>query len=146
MDDLELRLNPITKLKIYQEARKIVFQKMDNDIVTPERADEILSYVKDNVVNIKTVKELNKFYDLLLKKFDELKLLQKIFDLEVDEKIDKILLLLIDHILNKGDFELADRIFSEIEEIIKKGGEKIKYIKKLKEEMPEDFGEVLKDL
>jgi len=42
MVNIEIRLNPITKLRIYREAKKIILPLMDSDKITPERADEIL--------------------------------------------------------------------------------------------------------
>jgi len=42
----ESELNPLTKLAIYSEARKIMLQKMDNEIVSPDKADQVLDYVE----------------------------------------------------------------------------------------------------
>ena len=80
MSDLGVTLNPITRLRIFQEARKHVFQKMDSDVITPERADEILSHVKDNVLEIETFDEAKEFYMSIPEKYPELRPMKSAFE------------------------------------------------------------------
>lgn len=114
MEDLGVKLNPITRLRLFQEARKHVFKKMDNDIITPERADDILSYVKDKVLVIRTFDEAKQFYMSIPEKFPELKPMKSTFEKEEGEKIDRVLVLFIEFILEKGDFNLAEKILHEV--------------------------------
>lgn len=138
MSNLELTINPITKLRIYQEAKKIIFPLMDDDKITPERADEILWYVKTNVVKVETPQVAKEFYEYLSKKFSELKTLKYKFDTETEEKAENIIKSLIDNLMNKWDFDFAVQIIEEMK-WIKWKDEEIKYIEKLKKSIPNAF-------
>ncbi len=137
--DLEEKLNPISKLRIYQVARKIVFAKMDNQQITPERADEILSYVKDNVAEIDTPQDANKFYRAISKKFDELTGVAKLFKKEFDEKMEHLLIKIVENFVNKGEIEIAAKIMMEIEDIYMGKSDIDSFIKN----RPDDFKTVL---
>lgn len=136
MEDLGVKLNPITKLRIFQEARKHVFKKMDEDIITPERADEILTYVKDSIVKINSFKKVKDFYKGLPEKFPELKPIVSTFEKEEGEKIDKVLVLFVEFILEKGNFDLAEKILHEVNEFHSKSSFNLEKIRK---EAPEEF-------
>ena len=136
MTDLGVRLNPITRLRLFQEARKHVFQKMDNDIITPERADEILSYVKENVLEIETFNEAKIFYMTIPEKFPELKPMKNTFEKEEGEKIDRVLVLFVEFVLNKGEFDLAEKILSEVNKFHE---DRSISIDEIRNEMPDEF-------
>jgi len=136
MEDLGVKLNPITKLRIFQEARKHVFKKMDNDVITPERADEILTYVKDSIVKVSNFKEAKDFYKGLPEKFPELKPMVSTFEKEEGEKIDRVLALFVEFVLEKGDFDLAGKILEEVNEFHSKSGFNLEDIRK---ESPKEF-------
>ena len=141
MSDLGVKLNPVTRLRLFQEARKHVFQKMDNDIITPERADEILSYVKDSVLEIETFDEAKKFYMSIPEKFPELRPMKNTFEKEEGEKIDKVLVLFVEFILEKGDFDLAEKILHEVNEF---HDEHTVSIDDIRKEHPEEFEKAVK--
>ena len=61
MKDLGIKLNPITKLILFHEVKKVIFSKMDTDTITPEKADYILEYVKKYVINVETPKRAKQF-------------------------------------------------------------------------------------
>ncbi len=136
MSDLGVKLNPVTRLRLFQEARKHVFQKMDNDVITPERADEILSYVKDNVLEIETFDEAKEFYMSIPEKFPELRPMKNTFEKEEGEKIDKVLVLFVEFVLEKGDFDLAEKILHEVNQFHSKSGFNLEDIRK---ESPKEF-------
>jgi len=73
MNDLGVKLNPITKLRLFHEVKKVIFAQMDNDKITPERAEEILGYVKKYVVDIENPEKAKQFYLHLGEKFNELR-------------------------------------------------------------------------
>jgi len=101
MEDLLLKLNPITKLEIYTECKNIIFSKMNNDIVIPERADEILSFVKENVVKISNPKQAKEFYVYISSKFSELHEIKVKFNIEEDEKISELIILVVDEFMEE---------------------------------------------
>lgn len=136
MSDLGVTLNPITRLRLFQEARKHVFQKMDNDVITPERADEILSYVKDNVLEIETFDEAKEFYMSIPEKFPELRPMKNTFEKEEGEKIDKVLVLFVEFVLEKGDFDLAEKILHEVNQF---HNDKSISLEEIEKEHPEEF-------
>lgn len=136
MEDLGIKLNPLTKLRIYREARKIMFALLDRDKVKPERLEEVMGYVKTNVVKVETPIEAKKFYELLGGMFEELSPVSRMFEREEDEKIDRVLAALVDNLMNKGDFDLAQRIMEEIKALEKLHGKSIEDIRK---QAPEDF-------
>ncbi len=92
MEDLGIKLNPITKLRLFREVKKVIFAQMDNDIITPERAEKVLDYVKKYVVNINTPEKAKQFYLHLGEKFTELKGVKHKFEIEEEEKIDQVFL------------------------------------------------------
>ena len=143
MTNLEVKLNPISKLKIYRAARKIVFHKMTKELITSERAKEILAYVKEKVVKVRSPKQAKNLYEFLSRKFPELQTLENKFHLESLEKIDKVLSILVENIINKGDFELANKIMEEVEEISDMEKE-AQYAERISEKMPKEFEEAVK--
>jgi len=142
MGDLELQLNPLTKLHIFQEARKLLFWEMDSHRVTPERCDEILDYVEKEVVKVETPAQAEAFYHQLANKFQELSGLEKEFSFEYEQKLDLVIKDLVQNIMEKGDLELAAKILDEVKEL----EEKNKNPEKIAEEYPEDFGNSLQKI
>ncbi len=145
MVNIEIRLNPITKLRIYREAKKIILPLMDSDKITPERADEILWYVKNNVVKVETPEMAKEFYEYLSNKFSELKRIKNRFDNETWEKAEKIVKLLVENLINKWEFDFAMNIMDEIKEIkeIKWKDDEIEYIENLSKNMPNAFSKAV---
>ena len=142
-NELGVRLNPITRLRLFQEARKHVFQKMDNDIITPDRADEILTYVKDEVLEIETFEEAKEFYMNIPEKYPELSPMKKTFEKEEGEKIDRVLVLFVEFVLEKGDFDLAEKILHEVNQFHK---DKSVTLEKIKGELPEEFDKAVETM
>lgn len=129
MEDLGIKLNPLTKLRIYCEARKLMFNMLDRDAITPERLDTVMSYVKANVVHVESPIEAKKFYKLIAGMFAELAPMRKMFQNEEDEKIDRVLGALVDNLINKGEFDLAQRIMDEIKKLEEFHGKSIEEIR-----------------
>lgn len=117
MEDLAIKLNPITKLEIYTECKNIIFAKMNNDIITPEKADEILSFVKENVVKISNPKQAKEFYVYIANKFIELQEIKVKFNIEEDEKISDLIILIVDEFMEEWNIDLAWEIMEEIKKI-----------------------------
>lgn len=139
MEDLGIALSPITKLRLYRAARDSIFAQMEKNKVTPEHADEILSYVKKYVVDIETPELAKKFIHHLGEKFSELKKVEEKFQLEESEKIDRVLVLFLDEFIQKNEIDLATEIMSKIEDT-----ENIQAIaSQLKEKYPREFEKAL---
>jgi hypothetical protein len=109
---------------------------MDNDIITPERADEILSFVKDKILKIETFEKAKEFYMNIPEKFPELKPMKNTFQKEEGEKIDKVLVLFVEFVLEKGEFDLAEKILKEVNMFHKN---KNISLKEIENEHPEEF-------
>ena len=116
MKDLGIKLNPLTKLRLFHVAKDAIFSQMDTNKITPDRADEILGYVKKYVVDIETPELAKKFYLHLGEKFTELKGVAHKFKLEEEEKIEKVLTLLIDEFMERGNIDLASEIMEQTKE------------------------------
>ncbi len=143
--DIEAEVNPLTKLRLYRVAKKIVFGKMDKKVITPERATEILNYVKEEVAYCDTPEDCHVFYKEVALEFPELADFQDKFERETYEKLDRALSILVEHIFAKGEFDLAERIMDEVEEIKDKRSELI-YAHKMERKMPEDFKEAVEEV
>jgi predicted transcriptional regulator len=139
MEDLRIKLNPITKLKLFREVKKVIFFQMDNDEVTPERAEEILDYVKKYVIDIETPEKAKQFYLHLGEKFKELYSVKLKFEIEEEEKIEKVFSLLLDEFIEKGNMDLANEIMEQMNET---KNQQI-FLEKLKINYPIEFQKVI---
>lgn len=142
MEDLGTKLNPITKLRLFREVKKIIFAKMDSDKITPERAEEILDYVKKYVVAIEAPEKAKQFYIHLGEKFSELKEIKQKFEIEEEEKIDQFFSLIIDELMEKGNMDLASEIMEQMNET---QNQQV-YLEKLKTNYPIEFQKALEKI
>ena len=115
--ELSSKLNPLSKLRIYEELKKLVFKKMEAGIMLPSKSNEILDYLKNNLVSVKTALQAKQFLDDLVLKYSELTCVKQNFDMITGEKIHKVFLILIDSIMNKGDFDLAEEVMAQIQSL-----------------------------
>ncbi len=136
MQDLGTKLNPITKVRLFQEIKKIVFTRLDKNSISPERSNKILAYLKKHIVAINTPKEAKKFYMNIGTDFSELLPIKTKFEIEEKEKMHRVLVVILDAVLEKYDFEFATRIMEEVEAIEEKKG---RTIEDLAREIPEEF-------
>ncbi|PIZ73480.1 hypothetical protein COY07_01895 [Candidatus Peregrinibacteria bacterium CG_4_10_14_0_2_um_filter_43_11] len=143
MQNLGVKLNALTKLKLYRVIKDSIFRQMDTDAITPERADEIFGYVKDNIIVIETPEAAKNFYIRVAEKFpDELSGVKQRLELQEQEKIDQLLMTLLNHLLEKNDFDLAERIMQEIEEVQSKQ----KPLEALERKYPEEFAQSVEEM
>lgn len=131
-----------TKNRIWNEVKAIVFQKMDKDIITPDRADEILHYVKKYATDIETPDLAKQFYLFLGEKFIELKELELKFHMEEEEYLEKKVTLLVEYFMNHDNVDLAQSILhrSEI------SGSLFEFIKILELEYPLELSMITKNI
>lgn len=115
MDNPGINFNPVTKTKLYRVIRNSVFTQMDHNKVIPERADEILANVKKTLGSIKDEKAMQQFIDHLDETFPELQKVKNAFQYETEEKIDKVVVLLMDEFLQKNEYDVATEIMEQIE-------------------------------
>ena len=139
MKDLGIKLHPITKRRIFYEAKKIIFAQMDSDKITPKRAEEILDYVKKYIIDIESPENAKQFYLYLGEKFSELKEIKQKFEIEEKEKIDQFFSLIIDEFMKKGNMDLA----SELMEQMNESKYAQIYLEKLKINYPIEFQKAL---
>lgn len=114
MEDPGVKLHPIKKLQLWQTIKKVVFSKMDNDVISPERADEILGNIKAKIVEINSPEQAKEFYLALPQMYNELIPVTHKFEIQEAEALDKMLTLLLDVFIGKEDFDLADKLMEKI--------------------------------
>jgi hypothetical protein len=135
----------LSKLKLFKEIKKVVLFKMDRNIITPERADEIFVFVKKSIMPLENRDEMRNYPETLLAEFPELHPVVIKLDFEEREHIDKVLALFVESIFEKGDFDLAEVIFEEIQRFHEGKGKDVEDIRKIQPEVfdkiAEKFGE-----
>lgn len=142
MEDLGVQLNPLTKLRLFQAIKASVFSQMDKNTMTPDRADEILEYIKKYLNDIETPERAKQFYIYLAGKFPELESVKHRFETEEREKMDHALGLLLEEFMEKGDISLA----SEILEQIQRSNNDKEQIESLSVRYPIEFSRVMEKI
>lgn len=142
MDNLLIRINPLTKLRIYKEIEKILFAQMDRNAVTPERGENIFRSVQESILDIETSEEADAYAQKVSNEFPELQNLYQKFQSQTDEKIDHIVSLLVEQMINKSDFDTAEKIMAEIKELETKNG---KTLEQIRAEYPAEFENILQN-
>lgn len=114
MEDLGVKLHPVKKLQLWQAIKKAVFGKMDNDAISPERADEILGNIKPKIVEVNSPEQAKEFYLTLPQRYPELTPVTHKFEIQEAEALDKILTLLLDVVIDKEGFDLAGELMKKM--------------------------------
>jgi len=142
MKDLGVKLNPITKLKLFRAIKNSIFSQMDKEIISVDRAEKILEYVEKYILDIATPQTIKQFYTHLWEKFSELKWVKQSFEIEEKEKIDQLFSLLLDEFMKKNNLELASEIMGEMEN----SNDEELYLEKLEKNYPIEFQKALKKI
>ncbi len=131
---LKIKKNTLTKSKIYQEIRKIVYTKLNNGVITKNKANEIIDYIQNSKIKINSKKEGEKFAYKLKKLYPELETLIQKIEKEKDENKEKILAEILEEIIAKNDFDFLESILIDKDKVEKDQDELIqKIIKKYPE-------------
>ena len=136
MQDLVIKFPPITKLNLYREIKKVVFQLLDKGKITAERGNEIHVFIKKKLSTINSQQEIRNFYKRMGNKYPELTSIKLKIERKEQEEIHEELARLVKNVMEKGNLELAERIMEEIEEM-ERGKEKT--IEALAKKFPEEF-------
>lgn len=140
MEDIGVKLHPVKKLQLWQAIKKAVFSKMDNDAISPERADEILGNLKPKIVEVNSPEQAKEFYLALPQMYAELSPVTHKFEIQEAEVLDKVLTLLLDVIIEKDGFDLA----SELMEKMHNSSDQKQLIHELEAKYPLEFQICLK--
>ena len=140
MSDLRTKLHPIKKLQLWETIKEFIFKKMDLNIISPERADEILNTVQNEVSNIENPEQAKTIYIDLPKKYPELEPIKQKCQIEEVQAIDNLLVLLLDEFMDKNKIDLASEIMDKINQ--SKNTDKL--ITDLKNKYPIEFSLCLK--
>lgn len=135
-----MKKGSLSKLKAWQKLKREILSKMDKTIVTPERANKILNFIKLTLKNVTTMEDLGLYCAMLAKRFPELEKTIEGFKLEEEEKLDEAVSLVIDKLMTEGHFENAEKLINKLSEI-KNTDEKIKTVKNF---CPKEFEEIYK--
>ncbi len=87
---------------------------MDRDTITPERADEILGYVRTYVVDLDKSEAVKVFAAHLAEKFLELRRVQMKFLREEQEEMDETLKAFVEEVFATGDMSLASKVMEQV--------------------------------
>jgi hypothetical protein len=115
IENLITDLHPLTQVGIYRSARAIILRKMDQKLIAPEKALEIIESVKSSLKEVKTVQEAKDFCLLAGQKFPELSGLATKLESQGDEEIDNLFSEIVDIFMQDNQMELAGKIMAEIE-------------------------------
>lgn len=137
-----MKSGSITKLRVWQKAKQLILNGMNNGQIVPERAERILSFIKKTLKNIDTIEGLGMYLDMLEKRFPELKLLIDGFKMDEQEKFDEIIGMVLEKLMSEGHFELSEQLIEKI-----KGTTSVdEKVKTLKEFTPAEFELVYKEI
>lgn len=136
LNSIKVKLNPVTKLRLFREVKKVAFSLMESGSMKPERGDEIFNYLDHYMPDINTPENSKQFYTHLSKTFPELKRLKEKFEMEEDEKVSRVLNTLVDMFMERGNVELANEIMTEIQGEEETMG---RTIEKVIQNYPQDF-------
>jgi hypothetical protein len=140
METIGVKLHPIKKLQLWQAVKKEVFIKMDSNAITPERADEILGSVRPMIAEADSPEMAKEVYRKLPQTFPELAAVAKKFEIEEGEVLDKMLILLLDVIIDKEGLDLAAELLEKMHE----SDDREKLANELQERYPIEFQTCLK--
>ena len=140
MTDIGVKLHPVKKLQLWQAIKKAVFAKMENDTISPERADEILGNLKPKIVEIISPEQAKEFYLALPQMYAELAPVTNKFEIQEAEALEQVLSLLLDVIIDKNGFDLA----SELMEKMQKSTDHNRLVQELQAQYPAEFQICLK--
>lgn len=141
IEDLGVKLHPLTKRKLYRAAAKIISHKMYGGGITPERAKEIAVYLREKIKTVDSPEKAKGFYLRLADKFPEMEGLKRKMEMQEEEKQEEVFSHLLAHILAEHDFELAGEVMAEMESLSVDDK-----MAKLREKFPKKFVEALREV
>ncbi|MCF7812241.1 hypothetical protein K9M59_01410 [Candidatus Gracilibacteria bacterium] len=137
--DCFTELHPIGKIEVFQKLKSVVFQKMEQKMITPQYSDEILDVVQKTLPSVHSSSDVRPYIHVLTTKFPELAPLEIQVQKEDEEALEIVLSQLLEYILEK-DFDLAAQILLEIETMKQQNPkEKNKTFRHLQEEYPKQM-------
>ena len=102
---------PITNLQLFRMARKRIFDQMDRDLISPERADEILTYASTAAASLPDTATVEVYAQHLAETFTELNGLADIFVRERMEQLDTFLQIFVEYAFSAENPDKAGRLF-----------------------------------
>lgn len=144
LKELGLKLNPLTRLKIYNVAKRLVLQKMNNNFISPDRAKEIIIWLKETVPKIQTAQMAQEFYENAGKVYAELTELPAFFQSKEEEKTDEVVVVVGEKLMPKN-FDTATQIIEQFSKIQNKK-DKETFIEQLQSKFPSEFDEAVEEI
>ncbi|MBI4234684.1 hypothetical protein HY604_00085 [Candidatus Peregrinibacteria bacterium] len=136
MNKYKLHLASIKKLRLYREIKKVILTKMRSNMVTCDEAEALMNKVKKDLKVLSSKSGIIEYCNMLPQLHPMFMQLKLRFDYEVGEKIDRVLSELVDKVVHKGNFDLAEKIMSEIETMYASGAITLEEIRNAS---PDDF-------
>ncbi len=139
----KLHFFSLSKLKLFREAKKVVLRRMDADVITPAKAEEIFDFLKETILKLRNWEDMRAYPEQLAEAYPELKPVAIKLEFEEREHIDRVLALFVESIVDKGDFDLAEVIIDQVHAFNENKGGAIEDIRKID---PSVFDEITKKL
>ena len=108
---------------------------MDNNVISPERADEILGNIKPKIAEIISPEQAKEFYLALPQMYAELAPVTHKFEIQEAEALEQVLDLLLDVIMDKDGLDLA----SELMEKMHNSNDQKQLVQELQAQYPAEF-------
>jgi len=86
---------------------------MDNNVLSPERVDEILGNIKPKIVEVNSPEQAKKLCLALPQMYTELTPVTHKFEIQKAEALEQVLALLWDVIIDKDGFVLANELMEK---------------------------------
>lgn len=120
---LKTMIHPLNKFRIYHEARKHVFQEMNNNKISPARAAEIMDYLKGALLSGQSLEDMKVILMQAVEKFPELASIKTKIQNDENEQLYRQITLLVDNMIQQGNLELADQLMGEVASLQKQSDE-----------------------
>lgn len=113
--------------------------------MTAQKAEEIITYAKTNIVNVKSAEMGIKFCEDVMKKYPELQMLMQKFEKRSLEQYDRVITMIIDGIMEKNAVDEADGLLKVMEKSTTQT-EKENLMKSLKAKYPQAFEDAVAEV
>ncbi len=135
MEDFGVKLHPVKKIQLWQTIKKTVFGKMDNNVITPERADEILGNIREKITQVNSPEQAKEFYLALPQMYRELAPVTQNFIVQESRAMEQLLALFLDVIIDEKGIDSAGDLMERMHD----SDDQILLIQEFQVQYPDEF-------
>lgn len=104
----------LNKLIVWKKIKQDFLQKMDKQKISPEYTDKALKFISTSIKGVETNEELGLYCAMVEKKYPELKHTIDSFRFQEEEKLDRIISLVVDEIIENDDISAAEELLEKL--------------------------------